>query len=203
MTNSALVLTFVQPKPSEIDAFHGYVGAATELAREAGGAPSSRFGVRSVLGDAPAAVFGLATFPTAEAATTMFESDAYKALVPARDGSVQSLNAYVVDAAPVSSLPDPDGVYMVVVGAPNPEAKEDLEAYQRVATQLVGKHGGKPVVKMPIASQVAGKTPAAFMAVAQFPSADAVEAFFNDADYKPIIETRNRALPTLNVYVTQ
>ena len=28
-------------------------------------------------------------------------------------------------------------------------------------------------------------------------------AFFNDADYKPIIETRNRALPTLNVYVTQ
>lgn len=203
MTNPALVLTLVQPNPAKIDAFHGYVGAATELARQAGGAPSSRFGVRSVLGDAPASIFGLATFPSAEAATTMFQSGDYKALVPARDGSVEALNAYVVDAAPMSSLPDPNGVYMIVLGAPNPEAKEDLAAYQKVAGTVAAKHGGKPIVKMPISAQVAGTTRAAFLTIAEFPSAEAVEAFFADPDYEPIVETRNRALPSLSVYVTQ
>lgn len=202
MSNNALVLTLVQPKPTAIEAFHGYVGAATALAAEAGGAPSSRFSVRPVLGDAPAVIFGLAIFPTAEAATSMFASDAYQALVEQRDGSVDSLNAYVVDAAPLDALPEPEGVYMFVLAAPNPDAMPDVAAYQKVAGQVMEKHGGKAVAKMPIGGRVAGSTPAAFLAVAEFPSADAVDAFFADPDYRPVVPTRDRAFAALNVYVT-
>lgn len=202
MSNNALVLTLVQPKPAAIEAFHGYVGAATELAGKAGGAPSSRFGLRHVLGDAPAVIFGLATFPSADAATSMFASDAYQGLVSQRDDSVDSLNAYVIDAAPFDALPEPEGVYMLVLAAPNPDAMEDVVAYQKVAGQVMEKHGGKTVAKLPIGGRVAGSTPAAFLAVAEFPSADAIDAFFADADYRPIVPTRDRAFASLNVYAT-
>jgi uncharacterized protein (DUF1330 family) len=40
------------------------------------------------------------------------------------------------------------------------------------------------------------------IAIAAFPSAEAIDDFFADPDYQPIIGARDRALPTLNLYVT-
>ena len=85
--STTLLITLAQPNPDETERFHGYVAASTALALRAGAEVSSRFGVRHLIGDAPAVVFGLATFPSADAITTMFDSDGYQALVPDRDGS--------------------------------------------------------------------------------------------------------------------
>jgi len=201
-TNTTLLVTLAQPNPDEVDTFHGYVGASTELAIEAGAVVSSRFGVTHIHGDAPAVVFGLATFPSAEAITTMFDSPAYQELIPARDKSIDCVNAYIVDDTPITDLANPDGVYLITVAAPNPEHMDDLGAYQKVAGPMSAKHGAVPVTNLPISDRPVGDTPAAFIGVAQFPSAEAVEAFLNDPEYTPSIPTRDRALSSLNLYVT-
>ncbi|MGI9615866.1 MAG: DUF1330 domain-containing protein [Acidimicrobiales bacterium] len=202
MSNNTLLITLAQPKPSETETFHSYVGASTELALEAGGEVSSRFGVRQLIGDTPAAIFGFATFPSAEAITTMFDSPAYQALVPSREQSIDAVNAYIVDETPITELADPPGAYLVVVAAPNPEAMEDLQAYQAGSGPIFAKHGGKPAAQLPVSDRPVGDTPAAFVAVLEFPSAEAAEAVFEDPDYQPLIEVRDRGLAALNVYVT-
>ncbi|MEM7142648.1 MAG: DUF1330 domain-containing protein [Actinomycetota bacterium] len=202
MSNSTVLITLAQPNPDETERFHRYVGASTELSLAVGAEVSSRFGVRPLIGDVPAAIFGLATFPDADTITTLFDGDAYRALVPDRDKSLDAVNAYIVDDAAATSLPDPDGVYLVVVAAPNPEAIDDLQAYQAASGPLFAKHGATPVAQFPVSGRPVGDTPAAFVAVLAFPSADAAEAVFADPDYQAIVPMRDRGLASLNVYVT-
>ena len=80
--NTTLLITLAQPASEEVERFQSYVGASTELAVAAGAEVGNRFAVRSVIGDVPAAVFGFASFPSAESITTMFDGDAYQALIP-------------------------------------------------------------------------------------------------------------------------
>lgn len=200
--NNTLLITLAQPTPDQTETFHDYVGSSTELAIAAGAEVSSRFGVRHLIGDAPATVFGLATFPTAEAITSMFDSPAYQALVPARDKSIDCVNAHIVEDTAVTSLPDPDGAYLVIVAAPNPAAMDDLQTYQAGAGPVFARHGGKPTAQLPVSASPIGDTPAAFVSIVEFPSAAAAEAVFDDPDYQPLIAARDRGLATLEVYVT-
>lgn len=202
MSNSTLLITLAKPIPEEMETFQGYVGSSTELAIEAGAEVSSRFGVDHIHGDAPAVVFGLATFPSPESITTMFDSEAYQALIPARDKSIESVNAYIVAETSITELADPNGVYLVTVAAPNPEAMDDLAAYQQAVGPLSAKHGAAPVANYPVSGHPVGSTPAAFVAVTEFPSAEAVEAFFADPDYQAVVPVRDRALASLDLYVT-
>ena len=199
---TTLLITFAQPVPEEMARFQGYVGASTELALAAGGEVSSRFGVRSIIGEVPAAIFGLATFPSAESITAMFDDDAYQALVPDRDRSLEAVNAYIIDDAAVAELPDPSGVYLVIVAAPNPDAMEDLQAYQGGSGPIFAKHGARPVVNLPISGHPVGDTPAAFIAVLEFDSAEAVDEVFADPEYQALVPARDRGLASLNAYVT-
>ena len=202
--STSLLLTFAQPDPEHAETFQSYVAASTELAIAAGGEVSSRFQVRPVLGDTPAAIFGLATFPSVDAIDEMFASKAYRALIPAREAGLRAVNAYAIEDAPLSELPDLDGdrVYLVTVAVPDPNGADALAAYQQAAGPLAAKHGGRPVAQLPVATHPVGDTPAAFVAVAEFPSATAVEAFFGDDDYAAVTEVRDRAFRVLNVYVT-
>ena len=201
-TPTTLLVTLAKPDLEEMEVFQQYVGASTELAVQAGAEVSSRFGVDHLEGDAPAAVFGFASFPSAAAITDMFDSAAYQELIPAREKGIECVNAYIVEDAAVTSLPDPDGVYLVTVAAPNPDALDDLAAYQQVAGPMSAKHGGTPVVNLPVSDRPVGDTPAAFIGVVHFPSVDAVRSFLADPDYTPILPTRDRALSSLNLYVT-
>lgn len=201
-TNITLLVTLAKPNLEEIETFQGYVEASTDLALAAGGVVSSRFSVDHLEGDAPAVVFGLASFPSAEAITTMFDSPSYQDLIPARDKSIESVNAYIIDDTPITELDAPDGVYLITVAAPDPEAMTDLAEYQKVAGPMAAKHGAVPVTNLPVTGRPVGETPAAFIGIVRFPSADAVQAFLHDPEYTPIIPTRDRALRSLNLYVT-
>lgn len=204
MTNNTLLVTFAKPDPTQLEIFGSYVGASTELAIEAGGEVSSRFPVAHIHGDAPASVFGFATFPSSAAITDMFDSAAYQALVPDRDKSVESVNAYIVEDAPLTALDDPtDGaVYLAVVAAPNPAAMDDLATYQQASGPIFGKHGAAPVAQLPITGHPVGDTPAAFVSILSVPSAEAVDAIFADPAYVAVVDIRDRALSSLNIYAT-
>lgn len=201
-SNNTLLVTLAQPKPDQTDTFHGYVGASTELALAAGGEVSSRFGVRQLIGETPAAIFGFATFPSSDAITTMFDSAEYKALVPAREQSIAAVNVFIIDDTPITELADPAGVYMVIVAAPNPAAMAELQTYQAGAGAIFAKHGGRPVAQLPVSGRPVGDSAAAFVAVFEFPSADAAEAVFADPDYEGLVSARDRGLAELNVYLT-
>lgn len=200
--NNTLVVTFAQPNPEEMERFQRYVGTATELSVAAGAVPTSRFGVRLIIGDVPAAVFGFATFPSTQSVNDVFDSDEYQAIVPDREKSLDAVNAYIVDDAPIGDLPAPDGVYLVIAAAPNPEHVADLQAYQAGSGPIFAKHGARPVVQLPVTGQPVGDTPAAFIAVLEFDSAEAVDAVFADPDYEELVPARERGLAALNVYVT-
>lgn len=202
-TNTTLLVTLAKPNLEEIETFQGYVEASTDLALAAGGVVSSRFSVDHLEGDAPAVVFGLASFPSAQAITTMFDSPTYQDLIPARDKSIESVNAYIIDDTPITELDAPDGVYLITVAAPDPEAMTDLAEYQKVAGPMAAKHGAVPVTNLPVTGRPVGETPAGFIGIVRFPSADDVQAFLDDPEYTPIIPTRDRALRSLNLYVTK
>ncbi len=204
MTNNALLVTFAQPNQEQIEIFQSYVGGSTQLAIDVGGVVSSRFPVRHLHGDAPATVFGLATFPSAAVIDDMFAGPTYQALVPDRDKSVDSVNAYTIEDPSLVELADPadGGVYLVVVAAPNPDAGDDLATYQAASGPIFGRHGAKPVAQLPIAAHPVGETPAAFISVLEFPSAAAVDAVFADPEYVAVLDVRDRALASLNLYVT-
>lgn len=204
MTNNTLLITFAKPDPEQLETFGAYVGASTELAIEAGGEVSSRFQVEHLHGDAPASVFGFATFPSSAAITDMFDSDAYQALIPDRDKSVVSVNAYIVEDPSLMALDDPtDGaVYLAVVAAPNPEAMDDLATYQQASGPIFGKHGAAPVAQLPISGHPVGDTPAAFVSILRLPSADAARAVFADPAYVAVVDIRDRALSSLDIYAT-
>ena len=200
--NTTLVVTFAQPNPEEIERFQRYVATATELSVEAGAVPTARFGVRSIIGDVPASVFGFASFPSVQSVHDVFDSDAYQAIVADRDKALEAVNAYIVEDAPLTDLPEPDGVYLVIAAAPNPEHMADLQAYQAGSGPIFAKHGARPVTQLPVTAQPVGDTPAAFVAVLEFDSAEAVEAVFADPDYQELVPARDRGLAALNVYVT-
>lgn len=79
---------------------------------------------------------------------------------------------------------------------------ESLQSYQAGSGPIFAKHGGKPAAQLPVSSRPVGDTPAAFVVVIEFPSAEAAEAVFQDPDYQALIEARDRGLASLNVYVT-
>ncbi|GEM_PF-6396277 len=140
--------------------------------------------------------------PSTDVINDMFASDEYRALVPARERSLESVDAYIVDDADLTALPDVDGAYLVVVAAPNPRAVEDLQAYQAGSGPVFAKHGARPVAQLPISGHPVGDTPAGFVAVLGFPSADAAEKVFQNPDYLPLVDARDRGLASLNVYLT-
>ena len=204
MTNSSLLITLAKPNPAESETFQSYVQASTALAIAAGGEVSSRFGVHHLHGDAPAVVFGLAIFPNPTAILDMFDSEGYQELVPAREAGIDTVNAYVVDETSVRELDEPEGdaVYLITVAAPNPDTIDDLATYQQAAGPLAAKHGSQPIAQLPVGGHPVGSTPAAFIAIARFPSSEAVAGFFGDDDYLAVVDVRDRALDSLNLYVT-
>ncbi|MEM7339771.1 MAG: DUF1330 domain-containing protein [Actinomycetota bacterium] len=204
MSNTTLLVTLAKPEPDQAEVFHGYVEASTQLALEAGGEVSSRFGVRHIHGDAPAVVFGLATFPSVQAVSDMFAAPEYQSLIPARDKSIEHVNAYTVADTPITALADldGDGVYLVTVAAPNPDGAEALATYQQAVGPLFSRHGAAPVAQLPVSDHPVGETPAGFIGVVTFPSAQAVDALFADPDYLAVVDARNEGLLALNLYVT-
>ncbi len=199
MTNNSLLITLAQPNPDHLDTFGSYVGASTELALDVGGEVSSRFQIRQLVGDDAASVFGFATV-----INDMFRSPRYQVLVPDREKSIDQVNAYIVDDPAITALDDPadGGAYMIVVAAPNADAPDDLATYQQTAGPLFAKHGATPVTQLPIAGHPIGETPAGFVSILEFPSAESAEALFADPAYAAIVDVRDRALSSLNVYLT-
>ncbi|MCP4608972.1 MAG: DUF1330 domain-containing protein [Planctomycetes bacterium] len=94
-------------------------------------------------------------------------------------------------------------VLLLTLALPNPDEKEALQQYQQGAGPLFAKHGGKGLGKIAIAENFVGDNPAAFLGIAEFPSAKAVKGLFSSEDYQKLVPARDKGLKALNLYISQ
>lgn len=85
---------------------------------------------------------------------------------------------------------------------PDPEQQESLGQYFQHALPLAAKAGAKDLLQRPVAEHLAGRLPAAIIAISQFPSEDAARGFFERSeDYQELIPIRDKAFKALDVFV--
>lgn len=93
-TNATLVVTAV-PNPEEMGSVQQYLKGVMPLLTGAGGTLVKRLKVDRVLNGDPSGMVLVMDFDSADAITSMFESDAYAALVPVRDRGFAQMNILV------------------------------------------------------------------------------------------------------------
>ena len=76
-----------------------------------------------------------------------------------------------------------------------------MEEYKRLAAATLGPHGAKPLAVDDHAQTLEGAWPGARTIVMEFPSADAVRAWYNSPQYQEAAAHRLRAATTAMVFV--
>ncbi len=90
-TNTTLVVTAV-PNAEHMASVQQYLKGVMPLFQGAGGKLVKRLKVERPLHGRPAGMVLVMDFDSAEAVTTLFDSDEYKALVPVRDKGFAEMN---------------------------------------------------------------------------------------------------------------
>jgi uncharacterized protein (DUF1330 family) len=88
---TTLVVTAV-PNPSEMASVQEYLKGVMPLFQKAGGNLVKRLKVADTLHGSPAGMVLVMDFDSAEAITSMFDSDDYAALIPTRDRGFKEMN---------------------------------------------------------------------------------------------------------------
>ena len=88
---ATLVVTAV-PNPEEMASVQEYLTGVLPLFKEAGGQLVKRLKVHKPIHGKPSGMVLVMDFDSADAITTMFESDEYAALVPVRDRGFAEMN---------------------------------------------------------------------------------------------------------------
>ena len=74
--------------------------------------------------------------------------------------------------------------------------------YGEAVVPLITKYGGTQIVRRGKIEMLEGRHDGSTMAVFQFPSVDAIHAFWNSPEYGPVKELR-RAAAVLNVWAVE
>ena len=91
---TTLVVTAV-PNPNEMPSVQAYLQGVMPLLTGAGGEVVRRLKVASVVSGRPAGMVLVMDFPSADVASALFDSEAYRALVPVRDRGFAEMNILV------------------------------------------------------------------------------------------------------------
>ena len=94
---SVIMLTLATPNPNGAEANGRYAPTAMEILTKAGGNRARKMKVvENLVGDVTAGAVLMMEFPSAEAAKSALDSDAYKALLPDRAKAYTSLSILLV-----------------------------------------------------------------------------------------------------------
>lgn len=91
-----------------------------------------------------------------------------------------------------------NGRKLLISGWVRPEGKAVLPEYQAGAGPIMGKHGGRPLLKSQPRTFHVGQGPD-LVVLMEFPSADAAAAAFADPDYQKLLDLRDQAFSRLEV----
>ena len=92
MSEKATLVVTAIPNPSEMESVQQYLQGVLPLFMGAGGKLVKRLKVERNIHGSPSGMVLVMDFDSADAITTMFESDDYAALVPVRDRGFAEMN---------------------------------------------------------------------------------------------------------------
>lgn len=94
---SVYVIACITLNPDEPAAYKDYLGVTQPLIEEAGARITQSFPVGDVVvGDKPAESVMIVEYPDIEAVYGLFESDAYKSIIPIRDRAFKTYNVSII-----------------------------------------------------------------------------------------------------------
>lgn len=92
---------------------------------------------------------------------------------------------------------------MVSTLSPNPERMEDVKQYMEITAPLIDAAGGKRLKRGRVLRAVVGAPEFKLFAVFEFPSPEAIEAFFASESYKEVIPLRERAFTAFDIAIVE
>ena len=95
MSEKATLVVTAVPNPSEMESVQGYLHGVMPLLMGAGGTLVRRLKTSKVVNGRPAGMVLVMDFESADAVTAMFDSDDYRALIPARDKGFTEMNILI------------------------------------------------------------------------------------------------------------
>jgi uncharacterized protein (DUF1330 family) len=99
MSDPVLFVSIGTPDPDQPEALQDYAAKAPPILIEAGAVPKVKARLAEpLIGSQPPGTLFVAEFPSAAAARAVFETDAYKALIPAREKAFKHLNFLIMEA---------------------------------------------------------------------------------------------------------
>ena len=99
MEEKTVLVVNARPNPDEKTALEAYLSQSSALFKAVGGKPLAKYAIQAtIIGDQKFSLVSMLEFPDAEVVKNVFESDAYKQLIPLRDKAFLELNAFITQS---------------------------------------------------------------------------------------------------------
>ena len=93
-------------------------------------------------------------------------------------------------------------VIVMVQGNPRPEGKDQLAQYQQTAREVIIRHGGQVIARGGGVGSLHGAKWQVGIVI-RFPDKSAVDAWYNDPDYRKVLPLRDQGMAELEINVFQ
>ena len=97
MAEKITVISSVVLNPDGAEAMQGYLAGVGPLTAAAGGENLQRYKLTKAIAGEPFSITSTVEFPSMEAAESLFESEAYKALIPLTEKAFKRMNVAIVE----------------------------------------------------------------------------------------------------------
>lgn len=204
-SEKAVVFFLSVKNPNQTDAYKEYSAASHELLTEAGATTIGMYNIdATVFGDCAGQTFGYAEALTEKTLTDVFNSDAYKALIPIRDKAFTSMNIYIGtwnELGDSNILTSNKESLFLTVGAINFEEQEAYDTYVNQSEKVATAYGINTLLSFKLNKQIAGVCTADFIWLKEGNDHSVWGALSEDEDYKKWVPFRNKGIASMNGYI--
>ena len=92
---------------------------------------------------------------------------------------------------------------LVITATPNSNEMAAMKEYVEGAMPIVQKNGGKPAKNLKVTNPVYGEASYQIVSVIDFPTEDAIHAFFGDPAYRDLVKVRQRAFTSFDAVIAE
>ena len=89
---------------------------------------------------------------------------------------------------------------LIATAIPNPENMGEMQEYMQKSGPLLAVLGGGPARRMKVSEVITGDA-TAIVLVMDFPSRQALSAFFESDEYRALIPGRDRGFKSINLWI--
>jgi uncharacterized protein (DUF1330 family) len=204
-SEKAVVFFLSVKNPDETDAYNRYSAASHELLTEAGVTTIGMYNIdTTVFGDCAGQTFGYAESLTEKTLIDVFNSDAYKELIPIRNKAFTSMNIFIGtwnELGHTNELVSEKESLFLTVGSINSKELDAYNTYVDNSEKAATSYGIKTLLSFKINKQIAGECTADFIWLKEGNDDSVWGALSQDENYKKWIPFRDKGIKSMNGYI--